>query len=147
VLYRVMNSNVTIVVLSSKPIYNLSMLAYKYEYCLCDNNDSHSFVSSLSQVLLFGHVIGDRRTEKYAPPRGIKVQRLFCSTSNPAALPSLPRRLVAIVPRLMPAQLQINKGWVRGEVGYLNVCGDPLLPPPVLQPHLLHLHATEKFKA
>jgi hypothetical protein len=26
---------------------------------------------------------------------------------------------------LMPAQLQITTGWVRGEVGYLNVCGDP----------------------
>lgn len=62
-------------------------------------------------------------------------------------LPSLPRRLVAIVPRLMPAQLQIHTGWVRGEVGYVNVCGDPLPPPSVLQPHLLHLHATEKFNA
>jgi hypothetical protein len=32
----------------------------------------------------------------------------------------------------MPAQLQIHTGWVRGEVDYVNVCGDPQPPPPVL---------------
>lgn len=52
VLDRVMKSNVTMALSSSELFsswYTYSY-AYKYEHCVCDNNDSHSFVSRSSDL-------------------------------------------------------------------------------------------------